>query len=1284
MVVIVASLFLPFKPQFEIQASVDEATALLESQPIKINTLDSTNNTPGNNSNVNTTVASGTASLRPASPIHKDSTLELISNPRSDSAPSASTAAKKMKASFATPQYDTEEASKAFMQSLTSNATPTFTGGTATPLLHPDRVTSMSTNDVNGINSGIGNAANIAAPIASTGTTAIGNVSTSSTPISHSLNEYLFDKNNSLNPASSSITPGSGNMELLSSNIEHPDLLSSGVNDPSHKPKPKHSSLYRLQSATNSATRLDATASLLKKVSYNLLHHQAANLANNNNVTDLNSAGSSPKIKYSTVITPRSRELPLDEANSNNVIEKMRQHSQNLVSSSTTSMRRIRRKSSVNSSTPNPLSPATTGGSISSTTTNLSNSCNSSNITDDTRTRSNTHNLGGVKLAKKYYDSVYQSPLNLYNSKSNTTVNKDSIYNEDEMLSDGYDSDAVFTPGESVYDDDGSNVPKFGGFSTNAKLVKESLLMGPRNIFNNANWSIVSSDKGNGGLKNAINTAILEKTFNQPVVWVGSLGVPTDNIPQHVLHDITNTMEHDFHCHSVITDDITFKGAYKNFSKEILWPTLHYQIPDNPKSKAFEDHSWNHYQELNQVFADKIIASYKEGDTIWVHDYHLLLVPGMVRDKIPHAKIGFSLHVSFPSSEVFRCLAQRNNILDGMLGSSCVGFQTKEYARHFIQTCNRLLMSDGDPEDGIKYNGRIIGINTTPIGIDAFNLQRQLNTEEVNTWRELIRAKWGNADYYVENGPATDTKVPQRKIILSKDQFDSIRGLKNKFLAYERFLRANPQYIGKIVFIQIFTGGSSSIGSGDSDLERDIISIVDRINSLNTTTDIMTQQQQVLLLHQDLDIAQYLALLSECDMYLINSMREGMNLSCHDFIVCSEDKNSPLLISEFTGSAELLQKGALLINPWDIRKIGDVMRIALEMGFEEKRRRWKKMMKQIVIYDSDNWLISMMKSVNQFWEINKQRSTIFKLSSSNLYSTYQACSEGNKLFLFKISEPPSRRILEILQDLCNMPGNVVYVMNSSDKIMLERYYCRVSNLNLIAENGAFVRIGGFWYTIMRDSTWQKDALQVLESKVERLPGSYIKMGQSLFKFHTENAEDKDRVEDVIGDTINHINTLFGSRRNIHAYLHKGIVFVQEYGLSLKALKFIMNFNAATVNTPTGQTNNSLSAASTVPNNNGTLSSSSNADAAVSFTPMSPSPSSDSITNNTYDGKFSFVCVTGSSSPVLEPLFQYVNDLKIKGKVTYTFSCVYGDPESTNAQEHVEGLNELFNILSELV
>ncbi|SCV01792.1 LANO_0F13564g1_1 [Lachancea nothofagi CBS 11611] len=1118
MVVIVASLFLPFQPQFEVSGTEADRAAVLEHEAVKA---------PQSNTG-------GAGSLEGSDPTRRNRTSSVhssspFSNPEN-------VAPDLLDYQSAIVSRDTEPNAKAaspsissemFMENLTANAVNTGAGGTP----------------VN--------------PVHNTGNTSVEEFFSSHPG---SAMQAVFGPSG-VSSRNYSVTSTPGAEGILS-------------------PTPQH----------------DSTANLLKNVNKSL--YQNMFTSSGSPIPAAAFEGKSqPHASQptSTVITPKSRDVP--DLNSS-VVDLPKAKQQQQQQYSLPAMRRVHRKSS-----------------------------GAAQLAADSK-----DHKGAQHYPPKHPLRTHESGRHISSALKNEVIEES-------------DSDDNFSYNEDDECYEKSTVPQFGGYSINAK-TRASLLMGSKNIFAQVPWKIVASGKGNGGLKNAISTAASEKTIEESVKWVGTMGIPTDSIPQSVLQKVSHELENNYECAPVISDDITFKVAYKNFCKQILWPTLHYQIPDNPNSKAFEDHSWNYYQDLNQLFADKIVESYKEGDTIWIHDYHLMLAPGMVRAKLPNAKIGFFLHVSFPSSEVFRCFAQRENILNGIVGANYVGFQTEEYARHFLQTTNRLLMTDVD-RSTLKYKGRIIKVGNEPIGIDAFILEAQLKAEQVENWRRLIRSRWAG-----------------KKLIVGRDQFDRIRGLKKKLLAYERFLRANPECVSQVVLIQICLGSEK-----DPELEREIMIVIDRINALSPDISV---SQPVVFLHQDLDFAQYLALNSEADLFLVSTMREGMNLTCHEFIVCSRENNAPLLLSEFTGSADIMKNGAFLINPWDIKQVAQTIKRALNLPVEEKRRRWKQLYKSIMKNDSDFWIKHSLTGIFTSWDFNQERSTVFNLSYDTILSSYKAAKK--RVFIFKISEPPTARALSILSDLC--ADSIVYVFSSFSRNMMERLYTRLSHVGLIAENGAYVRLNGRWFSIVEDNSWKADIAKVIEDKVERLPGSYYKVGESMIRFHTENADDKDRVSGVIGEAITHVNTLFGDR-GIHAYLHKNIVFVQQVGLALKALHFLMAyFNSVNSNrnsTPQHSVENSPLLSPIM---------------GPSMSAGLMSPSTQSASNSYFSlgrsiAHVDFMAVTGSTSPVVEPLFEYVNDLVKKKHLKAGYSVVYGVSPSTYAKEHIEGLNELLSMLEKL-
>jgi len=295
-------------------------------------------------------------------------------------------------------------------------------------------------------------------------------------------------------------------------------------------------------------------------------------------------------------------------------------------------------------------------------------------------------------------------------------------------------------------------------------------------------WSVVPAIQGNGGLTNAVRASIDAGTLTD-VLSVGTIGFPTDVLDDGKKAEIHEKLETEHDALTVFVSDGDFDGHYTHYCKTILWPVFHYQIPDHPKSKAYEDHSWVYYVNLNQAFADKVIENYKRGDVIWIHDYHLCLVPAMIRKKLPDAQIGFYLHAAFPSSEVFRCLATRKDLLEGMLGANLVAFQTPEYAHHFLQTCSRILSLEAT-EDGIQRENQFVNVWSFPIGIDPRALAIARQEPAVLQWIGALQERYAG-----------------KRLIVARDKLDTIRGVRQKLLAFELFLNKYPEWRDKVTSV---------------------------------------------------------------------------------------------------------------------------------------------------------------------------------------------------------------------------------------------------------------------------------------------------------------------------------------------------------------------------------------------------------------------------------------------------------------------------------------------------
>ena len=661
--------------------------------------------------------------------------------------------------------------------------------------------------------------------------------------------------------------------------------------------------------------------------------------------------------------------------------------------------------------------------------------------------------------------------------------------------------------------------------------------------FSKAEWTIQTAEQGNGGLRNAVRSA-KDAGYLDEMVWVGTLGMPTDALANHTQSEIAERLEDEYDSLTVFVNDGDFDGHYTHFCKTILWPVFHYQIPDNPKSKAYEDHSWIYYVKLNQAFAERIAKNWKRGDSIWVQDYHLLLVPAMLRKLLPDAQIGFFLHIAFPSSEVFKCLAPRKELLEGILGANLIGFQTSEYCRHFLQTCSRILCVEAT-NDGIQMEDRFINVGTFPIGIDPTSWDKRRHTEDVEQWVDIISERYQD-----------------KRLIVSRDKIDSVRGIRQKLLSYELFLNTYPEWAEKVVLIQVATSTTEQ-----PELEATISDIAMRINSNHSTL----AHQPLVFLKQDLAFSQYLALITVADALMITSLREGMNLTSHEFVYCQDGsygdkKYGSLILSEFTGSASVFGNLALLVNPWDYRQCSEAIHTALVRDEKKRKEVWEGLYRAVLQNSTANWVKSFNETLKRVWDEQSAREimAVPRLSVPRLTERYRESKRRLMIVdyegtLASWGSPRSiilttpQRAITTLTELTDDPANVVYVMSSRMPEEMERLFRQVNNLGLISENGCFVRDpqSDEWTSLADKEhiqTWKRSVSNILAYFKDRTEGSWIEERHCSLVFHYGSAEDRPGAGRLAAECADHINDACSSY-GVHAIPVEGALIVETVSTS---------------------------------------------------------------------------------------------------------------------------------------
>lgn len=355
----------------------------------------------------------------------------------------------------------------------------------------------------------------------------------------------------------------------------------------------------------------------------------------------------------------------------------------------------------------------------------------------------------------------------------------------------------------------------------------------------------------------------------------------------------------------------------------------------HPGEITFDESAWAAYHEVNQLFANTVAADVQDGDMIWVHDYHLMLLPQMLRkligDSKKNVKIGFFLHTPFPSSEVYRIIPVREALLEGVLHCDLIGFHTYDYARHFLSSCSRILSTTTTP-NGVEFAGKFVTVGAFPIGIDPEKFVEGLQKPKVQ-----------------ERIAALSRKFEGVKLIVGVDRLDYIKGVPQKLHALEVFLTEHPEWIGKIVLVQVAVPSRQDVEEYQN-LRAVVNELVGRINGRFGTIEFMP----IHFLHQSVSFDELTALYAVSDVCFVTSTRDGMNLVSYEYIATQRERHGSLVLSEFTGAAQSLS-GSLIVNPWNTEDMANAIHDAVTMSAELREANYKKLEKYVFKYTSAWW-----------------------------------------------------------------------------------------------------------------------------------------------------------------------------------------------------------------------------------------------------------------------------------------------------------------------------------------
>jgi len=552
---------------------------------------------------------------------------------------------------------------------------------------------------------------------------------------------------------------------------------------------------------------------------------------------------------------------------------------------------------------------------------------------------------------------------------------------------------------------------------------------------------------------------------------------------------------------------------YEGFSNEILWPVFHYLVT----YANFEQTYWTFYQSVNRKFAAVVAEQIQDGDTVWAHDYQLLLLPGLIREQCPHVTIGFFQHIPFPSYEMFRLIPWRDELIQGLFGADLIGFHTFDDVRHFLSTASRVSTAKFS-DNLITHNERQIVVEAFPMGIDDVKFESLTNDPVVAEEKESFKEARGTG-----------------KMILSIDRLDYSKGILQRLQAYEMLLQTEPDYIEKLSYFMIVVPSRDTVPRY-RELREQIDQLVGNINARYRT---MTWSP-VHYFYRSFSIEFLSALYSTADICLVTPMRDGMNLVSKEYVASRTNDTGVLILSEMAGASKELND-ALIVNPNNIEEIMQAIVTAINMPLEEQQLRMRSMRAVVKKFNIHLWVKNFMDKLQEVKEMQESLLTkhaalvlkeqialeYMKAEERYIFLDYDGTLVGFNADIEKAI--PDAELYHLLTALTADPANRVIVISGRRNETLEKWFGHMK-LDLIAEHGAWQKhYGEDWKSLpLLTDKWKQEVRAVLDTYTDRTPGSFIEDKSYSLVWHYR------KVEEGLGELraneiINHLKVIVADK-----------------------------------------------------------------------------------------------------------------------------------------------------------
>ena len=575
-------------------------------------------------------------------------------------------------------------------------------------------------------------------------------------------------------------------------------------------------------------------------------------------------------------------------------------------------------------------------------------------------------------------------------------------------------------------------------------------------------------------------------------IWIGWPG-DVDQFSPEQRRDLEARLQHR-RVVPVFLSAAQVERYYDGFSNRVLWPLFHYLVDQVP----VEASGWEAYRDVNETFAEAVASAWRPGDAVWIHDYQLMLLPAMVRQRLPQAPVGFFLHIPFPSSEVFRVLPWRGEILRGLMGADLLGFHTFAYLRHFVTS---LLHIEGIEAqvDRIPFGDRTVRLGVFPMGVDARAFDALARDPAVIAQAAAIRSDAGD-----------------RRILLGIDRLDYTKGIPRRLLAFERLLEKHRGLRDEVRYIQVAVPSRERIESYQK-FRRTVEEAVGRINGASATL----RSTPIHYMHRAVSRRQLVALYCAADVMLVTPLRDGMNLVAKEFVASRVDGDGVLVLSEFAGAAAELGE-AVVVNPYDVAAVATAIHGALAMEPAVRRARMQNLRRRVLASDIHRWAERFIDQLGSDppggGDTRPLQPAPVRQTLADAVAALQAAKQLALLLdydgtLVPIAQAPDLAVpdpdlIDLLTALSSRPGTSIHIVSGRPRDVLEQWFGDLP-VALWAEHGTYHRptpAAAWESTVPIPTDWINRVEPIFEQFTANTPGSLIERKGASMAWHYRIAD----------------------------------------------------------------------------------------------------------------------------------------------------------------------------------